>query len=318
MINRSLEPIGIKLDAGVKGTDAIKFAQDKVDEVYKAAIPKIGDVRIGDEQQNVLKKIAEDNKRKLGGEGGEYYNKFAGDVDDIIARAGDSKLISANDWHNIFKDIGEKAFDNRGFNVKGTQVEYGKALTKLKSAWMDIIEGTPGADLIKQANSAHSLLQVPQTAAGYLKTYSEKGGEFDPKDFLRALKAEASRKKFSAGEARLQDEALSVFQQIAKDKGSVVGLPDHILSAEEKEVFLTFKEINPYEIVRQNGIRQKHIDQAISLNLTFDPSDSPKYISEVHKLAWKEGIKTLYYMRSESILRGDNLQRTADCISCEG
>jgi ribonucleoside-diphosphate reductase alpha chain len=110
----------------------------------------------------------------------------------------------------------------------------------------------------------------------------------------------------------------SIWEQIAKDKGSVMGLADHILSPEEKEIFLTFKEINPYEIVRQNGIRQKHIDQAISLNLTFDPSDSPKYISEVHKLAWKEGIKTLYYMRSESILRGDNLQRTADCISCEG
>jgi ribonucleoside-diphosphate reductase alpha chain len=110
----------------------------------------------------------------------------------------------------------------------------------------------------------------------------------------------------------------SIWEQISKDKGSVMGLPDHILSDEEKEVFLTFKEINPYEIIRQNGIRQKHIDQAISLNLTFDPSDSPKYISEVHKLAWKEGIKTLYYMRSESILRGDNLQRTADCISCEG
>ena len=110
----------------------------------------------------------------------------------------------------------------------------------------------------------------------------------------------------------------SIWEQISKDKGSVMGLADHILSPEEKEIFLTFKEINPYEIVRQNGIRQKHIDQAISLNLTFDPSDSPKYISEVHKLAWREGIKTLYYMRSESILRGDNLQRTADCISCEG
>jgi len=110
----------------------------------------------------------------------------------------------------------------------------------------------------------------------------------------------------------------SVWEQIANDKGSVMGLPDYILSDEEKEVFLTFKEINPYEIVRQNGIRQKYVDQAISLNLTFDPSDSPKYISDVHKLAWKEGIKTLYYMRSESILRGDNLQRTADCIACEG
>jgi ribonucleoside-diphosphate reductase alpha chain len=110
----------------------------------------------------------------------------------------------------------------------------------------------------------------------------------------------------------------SVWEQIAKDKGSVMGLPEYILSDEEKEVFLTFKEINPYEIVRQNGIRQKYVDQAISLNLTFDPSDSPKYISDVHKLAWREGIKTLYYMRSESILRGDNISRDDNCVACEG
>jgi ribonucleoside-diphosphate reductase alpha chain len=110
----------------------------------------------------------------------------------------------------------------------------------------------------------------------------------------------------------------SVWDQIAKDKGSVIGLPDYILTDEEKEIFLTFKEINPYEIIRQNGIRQKFVDQAISLNLTFDPSDSPKYISDVHKLAWKEGIKTLYYMRSESILRGDNISRDDSCTSCEG
>jgi len=110
----------------------------------------------------------------------------------------------------------------------------------------------------------------------------------------------------------------SVWEQIAKDKGSVLGLPDYILTDEEKEIFLTFKEINPYEIVRQNAIRQRFVDQAISLNLTFDPSDSPKYISDVHKLAWKEGIKTLYYCRSESILRGDAIQRDNECISCEG
>ena len=110
----------------------------------------------------------------------------------------------------------------------------------------------------------------------------------------------------------------SVWDQISKDKGSVMGLPDYILTPEEKEIFLTFKEINPFEIVRQNAIRQKYVDQAISLNLTFDPSDSPKYISDVHKLAWKEGIKTLYYMRSESILRGDNISRDDNCVACEG
>jgi ribonucleoside-diphosphate reductase alpha chain len=110
----------------------------------------------------------------------------------------------------------------------------------------------------------------------------------------------------------------SVWEQILKDQGSVYGLPDYILTDEEKEVFLTFKEINQLEIVRQNAIRQKYVDQAISLNLCFDPNDTPKWISQVHKEAHKLGIKTLYYLRTESVLRGDNLQRLSECISCEG
>jgi ribonucleoside-diphosphate reductase alpha chain len=110
----------------------------------------------------------------------------------------------------------------------------------------------------------------------------------------------------------------SVWDQILKDQGSVLGLPDYILTTEEKEVFLTFKEINQLEIVKQNGIRQEYVDQAISLNLTFDPNDTPKWISQVHKEAWKQGVKTLYYLRTEGVLRGDNLQRLSDCVSCEG
>jgi ribonucleoside-diphosphate reductase alpha chain len=110
----------------------------------------------------------------------------------------------------------------------------------------------------------------------------------------------------------------SVWDQILKDQGSVLGLPDYILNEEEKEVFLTFKEINQLEIVKQNGIRQKFVDQAISLNLCFDPNDSPKWISQVHKEAWKQGIKTLYYLRTESVLRGDSLQRLSECVSCHG
>jgi len=50
-----------------------------------------------------------------------------------------------------------------------------------------------------------------------------------------------------------------------------------------------------------------------------DSNDTPKFISTVHKEAHKLGIKTLYYLRTESVLRGDNLQRTNEsCVSCEG
>ena len=110
----------------------------------------------------------------------------------------------------------------------------------------------------------------------------------------------------------------SVWDQILKDQGSVINVPSYILTDEEKSVFLTFKEINQLEIVKQNAIRQQYVDQAISLNLCFDPNDTPKWISQVHKEAHKAGIKTLYYLRTESVLRGDNLQRLSECVSCEG
>ena len=110
----------------------------------------------------------------------------------------------------------------------------------------------------------------------------------------------------------------SVWETISKDQGSVYGLPESILTDEEKEVFRTFKEINQLEIVRQAGIRQQYVDQAVSLNLCFDPNDTPRWMSEVHKEAHKVGVKTLYYLRTESVLRGDNLDRTASCVACEG
>ena len=109
----------------------------------------------------------------------------------------------------------------------------------------------------------------------------------------------------------------SVWDQILKDEGSVLGLPEYILSNEEKEIFFTFKEINQLEIVKQTAACYQWVDQAVSLNLTFDPNDEPRWISQVHKEAHKLGVKTLYYMRTESVLRGDTLSRMSDCISCE-
>ena len=58
-------------------------------------------------------------------------------------------------------------------------------------------------------------------------------------------------------------------------------------------MFLTFPEVNQLELVRQAAIRQRYIDQTQSLNLAFSPTDSPKWINQVHMEAWKLGVKTL-------------------------
>ena len=87
-----------------------------------------------------------------------------------------------------------------------------------------------------------------------------------------------------------------------------------------KNVFKTFKEINQLELVNQAGIRQDYIDQSVSLNLAFPSEATPKWLNQVHFDAWKKGIKTLYYMRTESVLRGDIAAQAMDpdCLSCDG
>ena len=110
-----------------------------------------------------------------------------------------------------------------------------------------------------------------------------------------------------------------VWDQIMADNGSVMRLPGDILSEDEKEIFMTFPEINQLALVQQAATRQKYIDQTQSLNLAFDPTDSPRWINQVHMEAWKLGVKTLYYLRTDSVIKGDLGSRTTeDCLSCDG
>ncbi len=104
------------------------------------------------------------------------------------------------------------------------------------------------------------------------------------------------------------------WRSIMLNHGSVQHLAE--LTQEEKEVFKTFKEISQYEIILQASIRQKYIDQAQSLNINI-PSNLP--IKEVNRLlieAWKLGVKTLYYQRSQSVSK-EFVNNLVTCTSCE-
>lgn len=106
----------------------------------------------------------------------------------------------------------------------------------------------------------------------------------------------------------------ATWRSIMLHQGSVQHLD--ILTEEEKQVFKTFKEISPLEIIQQASIRQKYIDQSQSLNLNI-PADLP--IREVNKLlieAWKLGVKTLYYQRSQSVSK-ELITNMVQCSSCE-
>lgn len=108
-----------------------------------------------------------------------------------------------------------------------------------------------------------------------------------------------------------------VWKSINAQEGSVQHLD--FLSDEQKAVFLTAREINQHAIVKQAAQRQSFIDQAQSVNLFFAANASPKYIHEVHVAAWESGMKTLYYLRTSGVIRGDLASRSKEeCAACEG
>ena len=133
---------------------------------------------------------------------------------------------------------------------------------------------------------------------------------------------------------KLKIDTPKIWDKILADKGSVQDIKEldgyyydnnGRLTQEEggepiKNVFKTFKEINQLELINQAGLRQTYIDQSVSLNLAFPSQAEPRWINKIHMEAWKRGVKTLYYMRTESVLRGDIAAEAMnpDCLSCDG
>jgi ribonucleoside-diphosphate reductase alpha chain len=107
------------------------------------------------------------------------------------------------------------------------------------------------------------------------------------------------------------------WESIKAADGSVQHLD--FLTQEEKEVFKTFSEINPYTIIDQAAIRQEYIDQSQSLNLMLDPDMSVKEINALYLHAWEMGIKNLYYSFSMSAAQALTRKRVQSmgCAACE-
>ena len=98
-----------------------------------------------------------------------------------------------------------------------------------------------------------------------------------------------------------------VWNSIISNNGSVQHL--EFLSAHEKNVFKTAIEINQNAIVRLGGQRAKYICQSQSLNVFFPAGVDKKYLHEVHYNAWKEGNKSLYYLRTETSNKAETLSK---------
>lgn len=108
-----------------------------------------------------------------------------------------------------------------------------------------------------------------------------------------------------------------VWDTIKVADGSVQHLS--FLTQEEKDVFKTFAEINPYTIVDHAAVRQEYIDQGQSLNLMLDPDMTVREINQLYLYAHEMGVKSLYYSYSMSAAQALTRKRVmaAGCAACE-
>jgi len=130
-----------------------------------------------------------------------------------------------------------------------------------------------------------------------------------------------------------QAEMDEIWSSIIANDGSVQHLS--WMDENERAIFKTSMEIDQRWVIELAADRQQYIDQAQSLNLFFRPDAHIKYIHAIHFMAWKKGLKTLYYCRSEKIGKADKVSKKIerqvikeldmvqvaqgnDCIACEG
>ena len=124
-----------------------------------------------------------------------------------------------------------------------------------------------------------------------------------------------------------------IWRDIISNEGSCQQIK--CLTDEEKEIFKISMEIDQRWVIEHAADRQKFIDQAQSLNVFFRPDTNLKYLHAVHFLAWKSGLKTMYYCRSEKIGKADKVSKSIErkiikelsmvdmtnpeeCLACEG
>ena len=166
-------------------------------------------------------------------------------------------------------------------------------------------EQTAKGTFIRKNNTLEKFLDIADINTKYVwDKILEDGGSVQGIDAMEGWYG-----KHNSPGSYIQQEAYDKLEKLEQDEWTPI-----------KEVFLTFKELNQMELVKQAGVRQQYIDQAVSLNLAFPTEATPKFISQVHMEAYKQGVKTLYYMRTESVLRGDIATRATDpdCLSCDG
>lgn len=178
---------------------------------------------------------------------------------------------------------------------------------------------------------AHRMAVAPNASSSIFLGCSPSIEQWPENIFIHKTLSGSHKVKNPALEALLETKGKNtdaVWKDILAKDGSVQHLD--FLSAGEKMVFLTAFETDQRLTVQMNNDRTPCVDQGISLNISVPANVDAEYLLEVHTLAWAGGSKSMYYMRTKTLQKGENVNTKVEqmelvapdqpegCLSCEG
>ena len=205
-----------------------------------------------------------------------------------------------------FEDLAAKQFNYDVFNTLKERSEKASKWANTALDYSCIRDGFANTTLLAIAPTKSSSFILGQVSMGIEPIKSN----YFVKD-LAKIKDVYRNSKLEDELEMYELNTPEVWQSILDNDGSC----QH-LDFPTKEVFKSFIEISPKEIILQGAQRQQYIDQSQSLNLMIHPSVPAKDINQLYLYAWEEGIKTLYYQFSQSSAQSFS-RKINECNSCQ-
>lgn len=167
--------------------------------------------------------------------------------------------------------------------------------------------------------NSHLLAIAPNASSGIILSTSPS---------IEPMKANAYTHRTRAGSFLVKNKYLeqlleekgenneSTWTSIITKKGSVQHLP--FLTEGEKAIYKTADELDQNWVVTHAAERQEFICQGQSVNLFFPSGAEKSYVNKVHFSAWSKGLKGLYYLRTESKQRAENVSEKVERVALQG
>jgi ribonucleoside-diphosphate reductase alpha chain len=219
----------------------------------------------------------------------------------------------------IAKSVNMKIFKT----IKERAVKQTEELAKTRGEYLDGVgTGRRNSHLLAIAPNANSAIILDTSPSiepwkSNAFTHRTRAGSFLTKNkYLDKILVEKNLPK---------EEYDSIWQSIILNQGSVQHLD--CLTDYQKDVFKTAFELDQMWLIEHGADRQVHICQGQSLNLFFPSGSDKAYVNAVHIMAWKKGLKGLYYLRTNTGVVAEKvstkIERKAlkdydECIACQG